>query len=343
MIIKSNIVLVVDTCVWMELAKQPTHEPIVSYLKHLSDKDIITILLPDEIGREFSRNKDRLIAQSKQRLTQEIRRVRGMVEQYSTPNEAELVIPALNNVHHKLPMMSDKVTSVTTEIENIISSSLKIEPSNSVLLNAAERARSKLAPFHRGKNSFADAIIIETFHELAMTYPEKEFHFVSLNIHDFSDNEDHRKPHSDFTEIFKSDSVNYDIQIFELLKEIGGDDFEFAIEDFEWDQESRGLYEILDELSVLADKMWYGRHLVLKESIENGEVRVLPKSEYKGGQKEILDTIWEGALQSGIQMKERYSDDEQLGEWDGFEWGILNGKISALRWVLGEDWDELYT
>jgi hypothetical protein len=28
---------------------------------------------------------------------------------------------------------------------------------------------------------------------------------------------------------------------------------------------------------------------------------------------------------------------------DAFEWGMINGKLSALRWVLGEDWDELYT
>lgn len=26
-----------------------------------------------------------------------------------------------------------------------------------------------------------------------------------------------------------------------------------------------------------------------------------------------------------------------------FEWGMINGKLSALRWMLGEDWDELYT
>ena len=52
--------------------------------------------------------------------------------------------------------------------------------------------------------------------------------------------------------------------------------------------------------------------------------------------------IWEGALKSAEKMIQKYGE-ENLGPYSDFEWGMLNGKLSALRWVLGEDWDMLDT
>ena len=71
------------------------------------------------------------------------------------------------------------------------------------------------------------------------------------------------------------------------------------------------------------------RHLSLRYKVENGLETVDPQ-------------IWAGALKSAERVIQQYGE-ENLGPYSDFEWGMLNGKLSALRWVMGEDWDELYT
>ncbi len=40
---------------------------------------------------------------------------------------------------------------------------------------------------------------------------------------------------------------------------------------------------------------------------------------------------------------ERKHCKDNLGPWDDFEWGMLNGKLSALRGVMGDEWNFLDT
>jgi len=92
---------------------------------------------------------------------------------------------------------------------------------------------------------------------------------------------------------------------------------------------SRNESEIVDVIGELLDRVWYNRHLFLREQIEAGKESVDPE-------------IWKGALKSARKVEMRYGKAE-LGPWDDFEWGMINGKLSALRWVLGDDWDMLDT
>jgi hypothetical protein len=56
----------------------------------------------------------------------------------------------------------------------------------------------------------------------------------------------------------------------------------------------------------------------------------------------IQRDIWKGAQAAARKVEAKYGLDD-LGPWSDFAWGMINGKLSALRWVLGDDWDMLDT
>jgi hypothetical protein len=67
-------------------------------------------------------------------------------------------------------------------------------------------------------------------------------------------------------------------------------------------------------------RVWYERHLTLRER----------------------GTVSEAADAAAATIRQDLGDDE-LGPYSDYEWGLLSGKLSALRWVLGDEWDSLYS
>ena len=91
--------------------------------------------------------------------------------------------------------------------------------------------------------------------------------------------------------------------------------------------EYRSIGEITEAEEEFYSKVWYGRHKLLEKTVESGQRSVDPD-------------IWKGALKSAKKVEAKYGK-EYLGHWDDFEWGMISGKLSALRWILGSEWDIL--
>jgi 5-methylcytosine-specific restriction endonuclease McrA len=95
--------------------------------------------------------------------------------------------------------------------------------------------------------------------------------------------------------------------------------------------EHRSEIEILEALEKLFDQIWYNRHWNHRIEIERGTTQVTPE-------------IWKQTLAAAARVEEKYKDDpDALGPWSDFDWGMLNGKMSALRWIMGDEWDFLDT
>jgi hypothetical protein len=79
------------------------------------------------------------------------------------------------------------------------------------------------------------------------------------------------------------------------------------------------------------DVIWYDRKLVLQQKVAEGE--------------ETIDPAIEAGMLKAVKVLEKKYGRKKLRSYyhDDFGWGMLNGKLSALRWVMGDEWDFLDT
>jgi hypothetical protein len=88
----------------------------------------------------------------------------------------------------------------------------------------------------------------------------------------------------------------------------------------------RSVKQILEAESEFFTKVWYGRKA--------------PAERYRA--EGTPEYIIKGMLKAKREAEKRYGK-KNLGPWTDFEWGMLSGKLSAIRWVLGDEWDMLDT
>lgn len=341
--------LLIDTCVWLDIAKDYRQRPTISALEELVKAGVIGLIVPQQVIDEFRRNKERIIKESGQSLASTFRRVKDAIRQFGEDDGREDALRQLSDVDHRITLLGEAVNDAIGRIEALFAKAEILETDDATLLAAAQRAVDKRAPFHKPKNSMGDAILIELY---ARALAEDEsggsdmFAFVTHNKHDFSSpTGDERQPHPDLADLFRGDASIYSLNLNVLLNEQAPDWLEELQAEFEYEEEPRKLSEIVGEIDLLMRKIWYNRHWNRRIAIEEGSIRVLPEQDYSRSPykpDEILDTIWAGALESAKRTEEEIGV-ENLGPWSDFEWGMLNGKLSALRWVLGEDWDMLDT
>ena len=94
------------------------------------------------------------------------------------------------------------------------------------------------------------------------------------------------------------------------------------------DDMQRSEKDILNKYNEFRNKVWWNRHQGWLLDIESG-VEILTEAE-----KPIL----EQAKAAAKVIEAKYGIDN-LG-WDDFEWGLLSGRMSALAWILGSEWEE---
>lgn len=191
-----------------------------------------------------------------------------------------------------------------------------------------------------------DAILIEVYADVsgAKATSGNRFAFITHNTNDFSDPSANQKlSHPDIAACFSGGKSCYFISLSEALHHIQPEEFNNLMIEQELGEEPRGFTEIVDIIDELVTKVWYNRHQVRRQLIERGKIKLVERETFPvkdHTRRPIQRDIWEGALKTAAEVEKKYGL-ENLGPWNDFEWGMLNGKLSALRWILGDEWDVL--
>jgi len=340
--------LLVDTCVWLDMAKDYRHQPTLAALEQLIEANEVSLILPSQAVDEFARNKGRIIKESGQSLSSTFKRVKEAVKQFGKVKGRKATLASLDDVDHRITILGEAVNGSIQRIEKMFAAANVIGTSDAVKLRAAQRAVEKLAPFHKGKNSMGDAILIEIYREvIAENGGEVRSAFVTHNKHDFSNLAgDEREPHPDLADLFLPADSTYALAIGEVLNDYAPEWMEEVKWEFELQEEPRLLSEIMEAENLLFRQVWYNRHWNVRSEIERGKHKVVTEDEWnkhpKRHQRMTVDTVWARALSAAKRTEDEVGI-ENLGPWTDFEWGMLNGKLSALRWVMGSEWDFLDT
>ncbi len=341
--------LLLDTCVWLDMAGNEANEPLLGALETLCDQQIVKVVVPSLVRDEFYRNKERVARESGRSLAGVLRRARVAVWTHGERRKRRTAAAVLDDIEHRLNNSPDNAAQAIRRIEKLFAKSVACENNDEAILRASTRALEKRAPFHNGRNNFADALIFELYAQMVESGKGRCV-FVTHNVKDFSaPNADQRHPHPDIAPSFSRIKSRYFIKLIDALRALRPMQFAEAMFEHELTMEPRKASEISEAITELTDRVWYDRHMVAEYKIQTGRTKVIPANEFgpqhyrdSAHSRLIVDDVWAGAQKAARKMEKKYGKDN-LGPYSKFEWGMINGKLSALRWVLGDDWDMLDT
>jgi len=328
--------LLVDTSTWLDLSKRRDGQRWIAALRVLAHQGKVELLVPRLVVDEFERNRERIETSMTASIAQRFRLIKRDLDDYGGTAQ-EQALKVIEGLARHVPLIGAMTTRNFDEVLELLRAGRVIEPTDEERRGVIERGLSKRAPFHRSRNSVADALLIELYAKTirGVDLDQEPHAFVTTNSEDFSlPNGDNRHPHPDLATLFTPEGSAYGLGVDGLnsiLLDHFGDEIEELFEETEFEEEPRRLDEIVEAEQQLFDRIWYHRSLQHEHQLR------------EAGDEVEVESLLAIAGPGRQRVEAAHSEPGQLGPYTDFELGMLNGKLSALRWVLGSEWDFLDT
>jgi PIN domain len=148
--------LLIDTCVWLDLAKEPRQTPALGVIEELVRRRTLTLIVPRVLLDEFRRDRDRVAKESARSLASHFRVVKDAITRAGgDKRRLRGVLAHLDDVDHKIPLVGGAAEGVLDRIETLLAETPPMEPSDAAKLRASQRALEKKAPFHITRTRWA--------------------------------------------------------------------------------------------------------------------------------------------------------------------------------------------
>ena len=325
--------LLVDTSTWLDLSKRRDGRRWILALQELVRQGDVELMVPQIVIDEYERNRERIETSMTSSVAQRFKAIKQDLDDYGADADAAKVV---DDLARHTPLIGAMTTRNFDDVLALLKGGRRLEPTEAEQLKVVARGLAKQAPFHRSRNSVADALLVELYSTAARGASNDDpYAFVTTNSEDFSSpTGDKREPHPDLAELFAGTHSSYWLRVDglnDVLLASFGDEIRELFAESEFDEEPRRLGDILAAEQEMFDRVWYHRSL---------------QSEYRlktDGDKKQLAYLRKVAGPARARVESTYTEAGQLGPYSDFELGMLNGKLSALRWVLGSEWDFLDT
>jgi len=324
--------LLIDTSVWLDLAKRRDGQKLIHALGQVVMDGDVELLVPELVIEEFNRNRERI----EQSMTTSIADRFKLLQKDLETLTADWHRPgfeAISALAYEMPLVGAMATRNFRDILDLLKNGRTLEPGTAEREGVVRRGLAKQAPFHRHKNSVADAMLIELYATTTRGNAEGTYCFVTSNSDDFSvEKGDRRLPHPDIADLFNDTTSKYFYAVDGLqaaLADYYGEEFEEILDMSDFREDPRTLEEILEAEREFFDRCWYEYSRYVTDRYEAGEREGTTEEQYR--------------VSKDAQARALTRRPDLRPAENGYEWGMWNGKLSTLRWVLGSEWDFLDT
>lgn len=213
--------LLLDTCVWLALASERELSLLIPKIRSLVESRHLTLIIPEIISSEFTNNRSKIESAWSQRARASLREVRGLTSLLDSNPDKEILDEKLNMLANAIAAQPSRVAAAFTDVESLFNhpSTIRVPLTETIKARATDRLIQKLAPCHR-KAEVGDALILEALLEYADHAGKPATWFVTANHLDFSEPEDHRKPHADLSALFSAGNITFSNDIGSTLNAV---------------------------------------------------------------------------------------------------------------------------